>query len=201
MDRCGRPTRKGTPCQLLLLGGRCPTHDVDLSARNAAVRSSYRRRDRTAYRAHQSTAGKAGFRAAGLSGNFELIAEKARLWRIKHPSEPERWALRVLESAGLNHFVREYDLGRGYSIDLAWPDTKRAIEIDGHPSRADAKEQVKRARRAQYKAGVLTAAGWQVLVIDATTDREAQGQLLIEFARAAQAAPADALSDEHELRF
>lgn len=187
--RCGRITKKGGLCRLVLNGGKCPTHDVDLAARNKAVRRSFRKRDRAAYKAHQVKAGKAGFRAAGLkTDNWAFVNEQSRRWRLKHPSEPERWAIAVLDRASLNHFVREHPVLEGYSLDIAWPDCKRAIEIDGKPSTASPEEQARRAQRQTYKAERLAADGWQILVIDATGDRAAAAEQIVTFAQASQPA-------------
>lgn len=53
MPRCGRPTRKGIPCQVPLRGGKCVTHDADLPARNRAVRAAFARNDPERYQAQQ----------------------------------------------------------------------------------------------------------------------------------------------------
>lgn len=56
--RCGRPTKQGTPCRLMLSpGGKCPSHSCDLSARNKAVRAAFAAKDPAAYQAHQALAG------------------------------------------------------------------------------------------------------------------------------------------------
>lgn len=187
---CGKPTRKGTPCQL---PKNCPVHlHCNLSARNAKVRASFAAHHPEAYAAHQVHAAKRGFAATADKHGASRATEKAREYRLAHPSEPERWAMAVLGQAQLNHFSREYPVLDGnYSVDFAWPDARRAIEIDGHPSRADATEETRRAERQALKAQQLTADGWQLLVIDATRDRAAGAQSIIEFARAAQPAAPD----------
>lgn len=180
---CGKPTRQGSPCKL---PRPCPTHNHKLAARNAKVRASFASRDPQAYAAHQSEAGRRGYQAAGAKVGWEKMIEKARQWRLAHPSGPERWAIGLLEQAGLNHYEREYPLSDGYSLDIAWPEHKRAIEIDGHPSRASESEQLRRQARQEHKLAELAAEGWQVLVIDATTDRAAGAAAIVEFVRAAQ---------------
>lgn len=186
MTTCGRPTRKGTPCPMTLRGGKCPTHNSDLAKRNKAVRAAFAENNPAAYSAHQSRAGKRGFKAAGQKHDWAYVNERSRLWRLENPSEPERWALGVLDAAGLNHFVRELPVLEGHSLDFAWPDAKRAVEIDGKPSKASDEESAKRARRQAYKLEHLGADGWQILTIDATGDRAAAAVQLVEFARAAQ---------------
>lgn len=182
-ELCSRPTRKGTPCRLPLNGGRCATHDCDLAARNAHVRASFAAKHPHEYAAHQVKAGKAGYQAAGARHGWEKVIERARLWRIEHPSEPERWAIGVLAEAGINHYQREYPVLDGsYSVDFAWPDSRRAIEIDGHPSRASADEQVRRQERTAHKRNELTADGWAMLWIDATRNRDGGAALIIDFA-------------------
>jgi hypothetical protein len=132
----GRMTKHGTPCQLTLNGGRCPTHDVDLSKRNSRVARAFKKNSPDRFQAQRSAAGKCGFKATGEMLGWDKANELAREWRIKHPSEPERWAIGVLAAAGLNHYEREYPvLGRS-ALDIAWPEAMRAIEINGHQGKA-----------------------------------------------------------------
>lgn len=186
MTACGKPTRRGAPCRLTLNGGLCPTHDCDLAARNAAVRQSFRRRDKAAFYAHQLRAAKAGFKAAGLTVDWVFAHERARLWRLDHPSEPERWAIAVLESANLNHFAREHPIPDGCSLDFAWPAVRRAVEIWGHQNKPSFGEAEPRAAKQERKLIALEEAGWRILIIDPTQDREAEAARLIAFARASQ---------------
>jgi hypothetical protein len=198
--RCGKPTKKGTPCQTPLNGGRCPTHDADLSKRNAAVRASFAERSPAAYAAHQRQAGRRGFIANGGKHGWEKAHERARLWRLENPSEPERWALSVLESAGVNHFTREYPVLEGHSLDIAWPDCRRAIEINGHQHKpAFGEAQPRSETRQKYKLEHLGADGWQILIIDATGDRAAAAAELLAFAQASQ--PAEDKIDGFEWSF
>lgn len=183
-ERCGRPTRKGTPCKL---GQPCPVHEtVDLSARNAAVARSWRERDPEGFTAQRSKAGKAGYLATGARKGWAVANERARQYRLKHPSEPEQWAIGVLEAAGLNHYEREHPVAGGSALDFAWPAALRGIEINGHQARASFGESEPRLERQTQKTKKLAAEGWQILVVDATADRGAGAAAIVEFARAAQ---------------
>jgi very-short-patch-repair endonuclease len=187
MTICGKPTKRGTPCQLRLNGGKCPTHDCDLSQRNMLVAAAFYRRDRAAFTAQRRSAGKRGYAATGAAQGWEKANEKAREWRLAHPSSPEQWALDVLAQAGLNHFEREYPVLDGSALDLAWPEARMGVEVNGHQAKPSFGETEPRAERHAAKVAALTAAGWQVLVLDFTaTARETAAEQLIQFARQAQ---------------
>lgn len=185
-ETCGRMTKRGTKCRLTLNGGKCPTHDVDLSKRNARVAKAFKKHDADGFRAQRSAAGKRGFAATWAMLGWEKANELAREWRIKHPSEPERWAIGVLEAAGLNHYEREYPCLGASAIDIAWPEQHMGIEVNGHQARPAFGETEPRAERHAAKVERLSAEGWNVLVVDATNDRAAGAQDIIAFARSAQ---------------
>lgn len=188
---CGRPTKRGTPCaRTLNPNGLCPVHNCDLSARNAAVAAAFRARDPEAFKQQRSAAGRKGYLATGARQGWERANEYARQHRLKHPSAPEQWALDVLADAGLNHYTREYPLDGGQSIDLAWPDARLAVEVNGHQHKPSFGEESPRAAKQARKVAALEAEGWRVLVIDATGDRDAAAQQLIQFARQVGVAPA-----------
>jgi very-short-patch-repair endonuclease len=85
----------------------------------------------------------------------------ARLVGTGAQSEAERLALRLLRDAGLsgweaNHSVRIK--GRRVFIDIAFPEAKVAIEIDGRAYHGDARFQRDRTRQ-----NLLAGAGWLTL--------------------------------------
>lgn len=198
MALCGKPTRRGEPCQFRLSGGKCPTHDTDLSKRNAAVARAFKANNPEGFASQRRAAGRRGYLATGARQGWARANEMARQWRKHHPSGPERWALAVLESASLNHFEREYDLGDGYSVDLAWPDAKRAVEIWGHQNKPSFGETEPRAAKQERKLIALEESGWRILVIDPTQDREAEAARLIAFARASQPENSETENSETE---
>ena len=129
--------------------------------------------------------GHKGFIATGGKIGWKRANRKAADWRIAHPSEPERWALSVLESAGLNHFVREHEPFKSNckTVDIAWPDEKVCIEVNGHQSKPSFGETTPRVDKQAIKIRGLRRAGWKVLVVDATGDREQAAAQLIEFVK------------------
>ncbi len=187
-DYCGRPTRAGHPCRIALKAGRCATHDADLKKRNRKVRRAFAHNDPAGFAAHQRQAAKAGFAATAHNHDWAKAHEKARQWRIKHPSQPEQWALGVLASRGLSHFEREWQFGDDgrYTLDLAWPEYKLGVEVDGHPRDWNPALLSDRRRRQARKIASLESQGWTVLTIDAAGDRETEATRLIAFAEKAQ---------------
>ena len=186
--RCGRPTRKGTPCRCFLINGKCMTHDCDLTSRNQRVAASFHRRNPAAFRAQRRAAGKRGYAATGGAKGWEVANEKAREWRVAHPSGPEQWALEVLTQAGLNHYQREYLVAENTTLDIAWPQARMGVEINGHQSMAAFGETTPRAQHHAEKITAIESAGWRVLVIDTTGDRVSAAMQLIQFAQQANLA-------------
>ena len=97
----------------------------------------------------------------GRWGNRQL----ARLLRESRPgaeAESERRAQRLLRKAGIAGWVGNYALlvdGNRFRIDIAFPEAKIAIEIDGW-----AFHRTKERRdRDMRKLNLLTNAGWRVL--------------------------------------
>ena len=81
-------------------------------------------------------------------------------WNNK-PSWPEQWFMKVIENEfNDKNYIREYSFGR-YSLDFAWVDKKKCIEIDGeqHQRFEDYQERDKR------KDNLLKENGWEVLRI------------------------------------
>lgn len=95
---------------------------------------------------------------AHLEGRAHNIGESR--WNNK-PSYPEQWFMQVIENEFNNkNYIREYYFNK-YSLDFAWPDIKKCIEIDGeqHERFEDYKQ------RDIQKDKLLNEHGWQVLRI------------------------------------
>lgn len=97
-------------------------------------------------------------RFAGVAQLARVIATLADGTR----SEAERLLVRLLREAGIagwiaNHRVRAG--GRGYEIDVAFPERRLAVEVDGQAFHSDGRA-FQRDRRRQND---LVCAGWTVL--------------------------------------
>lgn len=79
-------------------------------------------------------------------------------WNNK-PSYPESWFMQVIDNEFTDkNYIREYPFGK-YSLDFAWVDKKKCIEIDGeqHQRFEDYQE------RDRCKDKLLMENGWQIL--------------------------------------
>ena len=95
---------------------------------------------------------------AHLEGRAHNIGESR--WNNK-PSYPESWFIKVIDNEFVDkNYKREYPF-HGFSLDFAWIDKKKCIEIDGeqHQRFEDIKE------RDQRKNKCLLENGWQYLRI------------------------------------
>jgi very-short-patch-repair endonuclease len=101
-------------------------------------------------KAHQDNLGRTGSAAAGL-----LLASAAGGGR----SEAERLLHRILE--GFSGWVAQYRVGR-YAIDVAFPEARLAIEVDGWAFHGNASRFHNDLRRHN----VIENAGWRVLRFD-----------------------------------
>jgi very-short-patch-repair endonuclease len=100
-------------------------------------------------------------RLAGLRGVGQLAVVIAELVEGTH-SEAEHELVFVVRQAGLigwraNHPVRVG--GRQYFLDLAFPESRLAIEVDGRAHHSDPRS----FRRDRQRQNDLVAAGWTVL--------------------------------------
>lgn len=166
-EKCGKTTKKGTPCRLNLTSdGKCPVHDLtDLSARNANVVASFRRNNPAAFRRQRQRAGRRGFEATGKMKGYAKAHEKVMEWRRKHPSGPEQAVIEILERLNVP-FGREYPVnGSWLSLDFVLGDVdhKIAIEVNGHQHKASFGEN--EPRRHKEKMETLRQQGWTVLVL------------------------------------
>lgn len=151
--------------------------------RAQAFTSDYQKMARSYVRHESNVAnGHKGFIACGGAKGWAKANAHAAQWRIAHPSEPERWALDLLTSRNLNHFKREYAVDEdGHTVDLAWPDRKVAVEINGHQSKPSFGESEPRLSNQQRKIESMIEQGWTVIVIDATADRQSEAERLLDF--------------------
>lgn len=103
----------------------------------------------TLRRAHRRNLGQRGSTVVG-----RLLAAAAR----GGESEAERRLVSLLRSAGIDGWRLGYMVD-GYRIDLAFPTTRVAVEVDGWAHHSDA-ERFRHDRRRQNE---LVLAGWTVL--------------------------------------
>jgi len=75
------------------------------------------------------------------------------------PSYPEKWIMEVIKNENINpNYKREYSFHR-FSLDFAWVDTKKVIEIDGEQHLTDKIQQ----KRDLEKDRLLKEEGWSEL--------------------------------------
>ncbi|MCW2632768.1 MAG: hypothetical protein JWR88_1730, partial [Pseudonocardia sp.] len=91
---------------------------------------------------------------AGSAATARLLAAAAD----RADSAAERLLIRLLRSAGLTGWVRDYAELR-YRIDIAFPGARLAIEVDGWAWHSDAE----RFRADRSRQNALVNAGWRVL--------------------------------------
>lgn len=98
-------------------------------------------------------------------------------------STMERHLVRLLRSAGLTGWVLNLEVGP-YLIDVAFPDQRVAVELDGWAWHSDQE----RFRRDRRKGNELTLAGWTVLRITWHDLEYAPGRVLAELRHALERA-------------
>lgn len=101
------------------------------------------------YRAYCRNLGRSGSRTAG-----RLIVAAAD----RAASAAERLLVRLLRGAGVTGWVLGHP-AEGHEIDLAFPDSMVAVEVDGWAWHVD----VERFARDRWRQNRLVAAGWTVL--------------------------------------
>lgn len=86
----------------------------------------------------------------------------ADLKRRNGPSYPEQWLMNVIENEKLNsNYIREYKF-HTFSLDFAWEDDKKVIEMDGRLHKIS-EYQMNCDKR---KDELLKQEGWKELRID-----------------------------------
>jgi very-short-patch-repair endonuclease len=106
-------------------------------------------RFQTVYRAHCRNLGSRGSGTAGT-----LLAAAAD----RAASQAERLIIKLLRNAGIGGWERGYWIS-GYEVDLAFPELRIAVEVDGWAWHVD----VERFGRDRRKQNALEVAGWTVL--------------------------------------
>lgn len=100
-----------------------------------------------------------------ISQSMKKAHLENRAWNIgrsrwnNEPSYPEKFIMKAIENENIDgSYIREYPFGR-YSIDFAWAEKKKALEIDGE----------QHARFSEYlerdikKDELLKLNGWKVM--------------------------------------
>lgn len=178
--QCGKPTKSGEPCKLTLHGGKCPTHDCDLSARNSRVAQAFKAEHPRRFTRQRRAAGHNGFVATGGKLGWAKANEAARLWRLEHPSGPEQWVIGILAAAGLVGFEREADvLGDGRPVDFAFREWQIVIECNGHQDKPSFGEPRARFEKHQKKMADLYTAGWRAFVVNARREHSTEAAQLV----------------------
>lgn len=102
-----------------------------------------------------------------VSIGMKKAHKEGRAWNIgksrwkNDPSYPEKFFIKVIENEFEDkNYIREYPFGI-YSLDFAWPDKKKCIEIDGDQHQ----RYLEYIERDIRKDKFLTDNGWQVLRI------------------------------------
>jgi very-short-patch-repair endonuclease len=100
-----------------------------------------------------------------VSEGMKKAHAEGRAWNIgksrwnNKPSYPEQWMMKVIENEFQDkEYVREFPCGI-YSIDFAWVNKKRAIEIDGEQHQRFEEYQA----RDERKNKKMTEEGWSFL--------------------------------------
>ncbi len=180
MERCNKPTKHG-PCQIPLRGGKCMTHDSDLSNRNRAVAQSFKAKRPTAFYDQRVYAGKRGWQVTLTRHGLDRAVAAFNRWRLQHPSEPERWIKQLLDENNYTHYDREHAVGFGRTVDFAFVAERIAIEVNGHQSKPSFGESEPRANRQSQKLHDLEKDGWTVYVVNALAERSEEQRRLLEF--------------------
>lgn len=103
-----------------------------------------------------------------VSKSMKLAHKEGRAYNIgtcrwnNEPSYPEKWFMEVIANEfNDKNYVREHPFHK-YSLDFAWIDKKKCIEIDGKQHHEDLKQQ----ERDKNKDKLLFAEGWKLLRLD-----------------------------------
>lgn len=185
--RCLRPTRRGGVCQIPLRGGICPTHDLPperLATRNSKVAHSAKANHPRKYRQQHKECGRAGYVAVGGEVWWQDQTEKARLYRLAHPSAPEQWTMDVLEVAGFTGYEREVKLlGDARAVDFYFPDLNLALEVWAHQDKPSFGERKARFEKQCDKLGDLARAEIKCYVVNLRREHVQEARLLVQFLR------------------
>lgn len=145
---------------------KCPTHSpkVNLKERNSKVAKAFKINNPNGFTAQRSHAGHNGFLATGANKGWEKANEKARQWRMEHPSQPEREVIKILQSLSY-WFEREALIFDNCPVDFLLKNNL-VIEVNGHQFKPSFGEVDSREEKQVKKIRRLQEAGYQVLVLD-----------------------------------
>jgi len=121
-----------------------------------------------------------------LSSSMKKAHQEGRAWNIgrsrwnNESSYPEKFFMEVIQNEFLDKkYEKEFPLGR-YSLDFAWPDKKKSIEIDGEQH-----ERFEEYKNRDIKKDLLCKElGWETLRIkwkDLFNDTKNQIRIAKEF--------------------
>lgn len=100
-----------------------------------------------------------GMKKAHAEGRAHNIGECR--WN-NEPSYPEKWFMEMSKNEGIDqNYIRECPFHK-FSLDFAWADMKKVIEIDGEQHHRDTKQK----ERDVEKDRLLAEEGWKELRID-----------------------------------
>ncbi|MCL4296256.1 MAG: hypothetical protein KJ077_11030 [Anaerolineae bacterium] len=130
-EATGRTNKKGLPCGCRLNGGKCPTHDVDVAARNSKVaRAAAEREER---RQALSEYGKLGYEETTRRYGPDYAYNHLVAWKRENLTRAEGMVYDFLKANKIT--VRpEYEVfNETFSsrVDFAHPKTRRFIQVDG----------------------------------------------------------------------
>lgn len=129
-EQTGRTTRKGDLCRLLLKGGKCPTHDCNLSLRNSRVaRNALEKPSR---RKDIVKAARLGFAATQRKYGRDFAIQKLAKRMRSNPSGPEQVVIDALNAMCIDYGSQEIiELGgKFYIADFVGRASKWIIEVD-----------------------------------------------------------------------
>lgn len=154
-------------------------HDsTDLAARNAKVARAFQTHNPAAFKAQRQAAGKRGYVNAGGVAWWCEQTDKARLWRIENPSEPEQILLALLSELTLVPFDREYIIDADpRAVDVAFAPWQCCIECTERETRASFGRNTQRDAKAAW----LAAHGWNVHYFYYDADLQTETQRLATF--------------------
>jgi len=121
------------------------------------------------FAAHNAAIAPAGYRAACAKHGEARILQAAIAKQRARPSQPEQCVMRILRSLGADGYVHIHQPwpDRRFTVDFAWLDARRAVEVLGGIHFVDElSNDPDMAARLQRKLDALAADGWQVLVLD-----------------------------------
>ncbi|MCG3207235.1 MAG: hypothetical protein FOGNACKC_00835 [Anaerolineae bacterium] len=172
----GRKNKRGHLCMGVTFGFKCPTHDSDLSARNAKVAANAAKKQER--REQLSEWGRQGFAAAADAHGQDFAYQRLVAWKREHPSGPEKMVRDFLEENMVRGLKYEYEVLAHPEdnnpfperLDIVKPKARRFIQIDGWrhvPGVFGLTDMQRQVHLDQYRRlwSEMEALGWQGLEI------------------------------------